>query len=335
MLLPAALFPLQGRPTDPEYSPSRDETLAADVARAWGGLFREVLKRSREALQGSPANLVTEVTLYAPSLPQPPELAVAASLAQARSYFKSGLAWLEQAARIYVLDGYVTDHLPLLQSMSSLYRHLAEFEPDAESKCKLHKRRLDLLEEGLLNLSPGHFLELYQQLTHEVAGAYSAMVDLKLALLDARPAPQRADAVAKVNSLALKAIERYLRWIQSFHFGEKEKEQKEQRAKMKEKDEGKSAQPDPAPPQGPDNDIPEVSVDPDYQRDYLTALFCVAGLCTKVISNQPVFLTKALYHFKQVRVLATRWKTPNVEGEVEACRDMEQLLPVKIARFRV
>lgn len=44
------------------------------------------------------------------------------------------------------MDGYVTDHIEILQDHSSLFRSLAFFEEDLERRCKMHKRRVDMLE---------------------------------------------------------------------------------------------------------------------------------------------------------------------------------------------
>lgn len=44
------------------------------------------------------------------------------------------------------MDGYVTDHVEILQDHSSLFRALAFFEEDLERRCKMHKRRVDMLE---------------------------------------------------------------------------------------------------------------------------------------------------------------------------------------------
>ena len=44
------------------------------------------------------------------------------------------------------MDGFVTDHIEILQDHSALFRALAFFEDDLERRCKMHKRRVDMLE---------------------------------------------------------------------------------------------------------------------------------------------------------------------------------------------
>lgn len=51
-----------------------------------------------------------------------------------------------QAKEYFLVDGYVTDHIEILQDHSALYRSLIFFEEEAEARCKMHKRRIDMLE---------------------------------------------------------------------------------------------------------------------------------------------------------------------------------------------
>ena len=44
------------------------------------------------------------------------------------------------------MEGHVTDHVEILQDHSALFRTLAFFEEDLEARCKMHKRRIDMLE---------------------------------------------------------------------------------------------------------------------------------------------------------------------------------------------
>lgn len=51
-----------------------------------------------------------------------------------------------QAKDYFQMDGYVTDHIEILQDHSALFKALAFFEEDVERRCKMHKRRVDMLE---------------------------------------------------------------------------------------------------------------------------------------------------------------------------------------------
>ena len=85
---------------------------------------------------------------------------------------KSTFLWcqrhLTDARRHYTLEEHCTDHIEICQDMSQLYKHLSYVEPDDERKCKMHKRRADLLAEILNVLSPTHYLLICRQLMFEV-----------------------------------------------------------------------------------------------------------------------------------------------------------------------
>jgi hypothetical protein len=63
----------------------------------------------------------------------------------ARIVFLRGAGRLEKAKAHFVLDGFVTDHVGLLEMHSKLYHHLATFEPDNKRKSAMEQRRINLL----------------------------------------------------------------------------------------------------------------------------------------------------------------------------------------------
>lgn len=68
----------------------------------------------------------------------------------------------------YQLDGWVTDHIEILQDESLLYKKLSEFCPSFEDKCKMHKRRIDMLEQVVSKLSQKHYLVKCRQMWFEI-----------------------------------------------------------------------------------------------------------------------------------------------------------------------
>ena len=51
----------------------------------------------------------------------------------------------EIATSHFVLDGFVTDNVEITQDLSKSWKHLAQFDSNAERACKMHKRRIDML----------------------------------------------------------------------------------------------------------------------------------------------------------------------------------------------
>lgn len=73
---------------------------------------------------------------------------------EARGVFLVGQNYVTQAKEYFQMDGYVTDHIEILQDHSALFLGLAFFEEDLERRCKMHKRRVDILELPVLPIDP-------------------------------------------------------------------------------------------------------------------------------------------------------------------------------------
>lgn len=106
----------------------------------------------------------------------------------------------------------MTNYVEILQDMSQLYKLLAFFDQDFERRCKMHKRRVDMLSEVLVELNPQHYLLVCRQLMFEIAESYSDMVDLKLAIAEESGGPPSVHAVKKINTL----INQSIKFFQSF-----------------------------------------------------------------------------------------------------------------------
>ena len=65
---------------------------------------------------------------------------------KSRQHLNESVSVCLQAKEYFEMDGFVTDHIEILQDHSALFRALAFFEDDLERRCKMHKRRVDMLE---------------------------------------------------------------------------------------------------------------------------------------------------------------------------------------------
>ena len=113
------------------------------------------------------------------------------------------------AKAFYVLDGFVTDHVEISQDQSQLYSKLIFFEPNNDRKCKMHKRRIDLLSSLCDQISDEHYLTLIRQLLFELGECFSQLLDLKLDL----PVEERKPE--KIHRLASKGIETFERFLRT------------------------------------------------------------------------------------------------------------------------
>jgi hypothetical protein len=53
---------------------------------------------------------------------------------QAKGFFQQGLRWYTKAKEFYVLDGYTTEHIDILQDIGQLYLMLIPFEPSRSNR---------------------------------------------------------------------------------------------------------------------------------------------------------------------------------------------------------
>merc|ERR1711904_662842 len=102
---------------------------------------------------------------------------------QARALFVPSLEEYTQTLKFYIMDGFVTDHVQILQAISMLYKNLIFFEGDLSRKCKMHKRRINQLKDVEKDLNPNVFMSTLRQLQSELGCIYDDMGDLKMRIL--------------------------------------------------------------------------------------------------------------------------------------------------------
>jgi len=224
--------------------------------------------------------------------------------ASAKSVFTFGLKCLQKAKDFYKFDGYVTDYVEIDQDISQLYKYLAFYDDDFDNRCKMHKRRIDMLNKMLIELNPQHYLQICRQLTFEIADSYSEMVALKKKIIEENPEKFSAHSVKKINFLTLQGIKYYNGFIDSYKHEDK------------------------FPLKFEDDDV----------RGVLLSYFCMARLNSKYFTNDKQ--TKLDYLKKEkecysfiVSYCEEHKDMPKVfEEELSVSREMLELFERKIAR---
>lgn len=133
----------------------------------------------------------------------------------AREVFLSCQTWLNKAKEYYKLDTLASDYIELIQDSSQSYSYLAFFEEDDERRSKMHKRRIDMLEELLKEINPVYYLHYCRQLWFELGEIYSDILNIKLEKVNKanqKPTPQ---SLKKINTLCEKSIENYDAFLNS------------------------------------------------------------------------------------------------------------------------
>ncbi|CAL1603939.1 unnamed protein product [Knipowitschia caucasica] len=228
---------------------------------------------------------------------------------EARAVFLVGQNYVTQAKEYFQMDGYVTDHIEILQDHSALFKALAFFEEDVERRCKMHKRRVDMLEPICNELNARYYLMIRRQLMFELAETYNDMMDLKLALANRQDDTQSLDShtIKKFNHLCSSSAKFFEMFLDSLR--------------------------------SPEGKMPEV-LEEEVLRPALVARFRVARLHSRLISSSPTVqldnLNKALENYKYVVQYCEAHPEAGaaVEIELELSKEMAGLLPLKINRLK-
>ncbi|XP_061820261.1 KIF-binding protein [Nerophis lumbriciformis] len=228
---------------------------------------------------------------------------------EARNVFLVGQNYVTQAKEYFLMDGFVTDHIEILQDHSALFRALAFFEEDVERRCKMHKRRVDMLETICIELNAQYYLMVRRQLMFELAEIYNEMMDLKLTLANRQADTQSLDnhTIKKFNHLCSASAKYYQMFLDSLC--------------------------------SPDGKFPE-HLEEEVLRPTLMARFRLARLHSRLICSIPLTqldnLNKSLENYKYVVQYCETHPDAGttIETELELSKEMAGLLPLKINRIK-
>lgn len=153
---------------------------------------------------------------------------IGVSFAAAREIFKLGNHFFAHALDYFLLDGWVTEHVRILQELSTMYRTLQYWEKDPKRSAAMLKRRAALLTPLLEQLSPKVYVAFWRQLSFTSAEIYQELFELKgkgkmpgsrsLNSLDDDEDDAAVDVkkAARCNELARKAIKHYGIFLESY-----------------------------------------------------------------------------------------------------------------------
>ncbi|XP_013183120.2 KIF-binding protein [Amyelois transitella] len=132
-----------------------------------------------------------------------------------RGVFLCCQTWLNKAKEYYKLDSLASDYIELVQDSSQSYSYLAFFEEDDERRSKMHKRRIDMLEDLIKEINPTYYLQYCRQLWFELGEVYSDILNIKLDKLNRTKEKPTPHALNKINLLCEKSIENYDHFLNS------------------------------------------------------------------------------------------------------------------------
>lgn len=207
---------------------------------------------------------------------------------------------IEISKAYFTLDDLASDHASVIQDHSRLFKLLSCFESDLALKCRINKRRIDILTAVVTEFNPQHFLPLIRQIEFEIAETYRDMLDLKIVLSSEGDGPPSPHSIKKINTLASQSITHFQKFVESF----------------------------------------EEPIDPLHLRSYLLALLNIGRLHSKKIfmslEEEINCVTKSLDAYKMIMDFKNK-SGEEVEKvfaeELRICEEMVQLLPMKLNKL--
>ena len=170
----------------------------------------------------------------------------------ARTVFLSCQKHIERSKHHYSLENFASEHTVIVQDLSNAYKLIAHFENSPMMKCRMHKRRVDMLTQLQKELNPRFYLGEHRQIMYEVAETLSEMADLKIVSTSESPT---LHGMEKINKLLWSAIRTFQQYVASFY----EPNTRELPAK----------------------------IDQDFLRSILTSKLNMARLYSKIITPNP------------------------------------------------
>ncbi len=221
----------------------------------------------------------------------------------AKQVFLFGQKHIEHCKVYFTLDDLASEHASVIQDYSQLFKLLSCFEPDLSLKCRMHKRRIDMLTGIISEFNPQHFMSLIRQLDYEIAETFRDMTDFKIVISgEGDPLPTTAYGVTKINALADNSIKHFQKFVDSF----------------------------------------EGEIDPVNTRSYLTALLNIGRLHSKKVflssAEEIECIQKSLNVYKTIVGYKAKLGEDEIkrvfDEEMTICEEMTLLLPMKLNKLK-
>ncbi len=245
---------------------------------------------------------------------------IALDFDQARKIFLQAQAILNECKEFFKLDGYVSDHCEIIRDLSELYGALIFFEEDPDRRCKMTKRRLDLLVPITNEISEQYYLYVKRQCLFDVGSIYSELMDYKIDIFKSKKdtnslnSKETSKSIEKINTLAKSSIEYFENFLNTMKVM-------------------------------PKREVLPEKLDEHNYRSALLAKFYIGRLYSKIIATDP---KERLLNTKQTldnyTFLVNYCDKENREGnsdmfermkiEYGICKEMITFLPAQLEKIR-
>lgn len=139
----------------------------------------------------------------------------------AKPVFLNTIKWIEKAKSYYTAETEATEYSKIIQDHAMVYKHLAFFESDPSNQAKMHKRRVDLLEDLYKLLNKVFYMNIVREILYELGSAYSNILDIKLETFEqSQQLPNTVvnpTALKKINDLIAKSRNNFIEFISTYY----------------------------------------------------------------------------------------------------------------------
>ena len=192
----------------------------SDIARCWTKYCTSLLQTSQDQLDNSSTQEDKKLqkffrfeSLELADLESEVSAELVKDCETAKTVFIFAQRKIEESKQFYSLDELASGYVEVIQDHSLMYKLLVSFETELVNKCRLHKRRIDILSATLSELNQQHYLSPCRQLLFELAECNAELASLKI--IQGSEAPS-VHAVMKINKLLHTAINHFQRFVETF-----------------------------------------------------------------------------------------------------------------------
>lgn len=230
----------------------------------------------------------------------------------ARPVFLTIQKWIEKAKTYYTPDNEASEYSKIIQDHALTYKNLAFFESDPSNQAKMHKRRIDLLNDLLDMLNKVFYMNIVREVLYELGTAYSNILDIKLDTFEQNQKESNAavnpQTLKKINDLITRSRQTFSEFISTYY--------------------------------QPKTETLKTDLVADELIPIAFAHFQVARISYKFITPDKQLqlqnLTTCLDHYRKFVALCDKHKElgERMIGEVGVSKEMVSLLPLKLQRIR-
>ncbi|CAD8144570.1 unnamed protein product [Paramecium octaurelia] len=221
-----------------------------------------------------------------------------------KSQFRQANTLYKKAMSLFVLDGFVTEHIQILSDISTMYRVITFLEPDPNNVISYLEKRLDLLLPVFNSINPKAYQEIYEKLLVDVAEINNELYEfiVKFNEIDDIQGGKSKKLTEKMNKACLNAIQYYEKIVEQLKL--LEDNQRDQAYYL------------------------------SIIRAYLNIAKAQSNYFSKDKKIKVTYLANSLNQYKQLAEFINQQNQQNqFQAELQMCEEMIYILPSRIDRI--